>query len=835
MSTLLQDLHHALRKLSKAPGFTLTALLTLAVGIGAVTAVFSVVNGVLLRPYAFPEPGRLVVWRETIQEMSSVAPLLPDSYKHYLELKQRANTITDAAILQNKTYSIAQGEDHPQIVHGLVISPNFFSVLGTRPALGRAFLPEEAQRGRDDEVILTWSAWQRFLHGDPAAVGKKTLRIGGELETVVGVLPEGFRFPAVSEMAGTAASGAESGSTERYQIFKPVVASESERTSDEGDFNFLVIARLKPGVSIAQAQSELDGLEKANAAANHVSSHLGVVVEPLTQETMGNASKALWLLLAAVLGVLLIGCVNLANLQLARAVARDREIAIRTALGAGRRRLMQAALAESLVLAVGGGIAGILLALGGVRLFLLIAPANLPRLNEISGSGVHVSGAMLLVALGLSVVTTFVFGLLPALHSSRVPPQQALQSNAARLSSTRQATRTRRVLVAVEVGASVVLLVVTGLIARSFSKVLTQNREFNAAQVTLAEADLFAPRYSDGGALPDDWGSDHGSFARDAFLEQALDRLRRLPGVEAAAITSVVPLTGDISVDALARPDHPLRNPPPVNRRIISPGYFAAMGIPLLAGREFDARERENLRSAIISEKTAKAVWPGENALGHTFVHWGRTYTVVGIAADARINSLKQDVAVFYLPYWDYPPFHPVFLVRSTQPAETLAPALRRELWRVDPAVAIPEILSLDAQVGTSVAAERFQTIVLASFGAAALLLALLGIYGVLAYSVSLRTQEFGIRLALGAGRARLVRLVLTEASYPVGAGVLAGVFGALLATRLVRSLLYETNTLDPLVLSAGIGLLLATALLAALLPARRAMQVDPMRVLREE
>ena len=229
---------------------------TLTLGIGAVTAVFSVVNGVLLRPYAFPEPGRLVVWRETIQEMSSVAPLLPDSYKHYLELRQRANTITDAAILQNKTYSIAQGEDHPQIVHGLVISPNFFSVLGTRPALGRAFLPEEAQRGSDEEVILTWSAWQRFLHGDPAAVGR-TLRIGGEPETVVGVLPEGFRFPAVSEMAGTAANGAASGSTERYQIFKPVVASESERTSDEGGLQF-------PGHRAAEAgRVDRAGAERA--------------------------------------------------------------------------------------------------------------------------------------------------------------------------------------------------------------------------------------------------------------------------------------------------------------------------------------------------------------------------------------------------------------------------------------------------------------------------------------------------------------------------------------------------------------------------------------------
>ena len=837
MPTLVQDLHYALRQLRRTPGFTLTALLTLALGIGGVTAVFSVVNSVLLRPYAFPDPGRLVVWRETVQEMSSVGPLLPDSYKHYLHLKQHASTVADAAILQNTLFSVmpfnampssvAQDANHPRIEHGLRVSPNFFSVLEVRPALGRSFVPDEAQRGRNEEVILTWSAWQRFLHGDPAAVGK-TLRIGGTPETVVGVLPADFRFPAVSEMAG----GAKSGSTERYQIFEPLVPSESELTSDEGDFNFLVVARLKPGVSVTEAQSELDGLEKAAAKTNHVSEHLGVVVEPLSQETTGNVSKALWLLLAAVLAVLLIACVNLANLQLARAVARDREIAIRAALGAGHRRLLQAALAESLLVAIGGGLGGIVLALGLVRLFLLIAPQNLPRLNE-----VHVSGPMLLLALGLSLLTTFIFGLLPALHAARVDPQQGLQSHTTRASNTRQVTRTRRLLVAAEVAASVVLLVVTGLIARSFSHVLTHNRAFNAAQVVLAETDLYATRYSDGGTLPDNFGADPGSVARDAFIERALERLRSLPGVRTAGITSVMPLTGDISVDSIARPDHPLPHgeTPVANLRVISPGYLEAMRIPLLAGRDFDARERQNPRSAIVSEKTAKAVWPGENALGHTLEHWGQVYTVVGIAADARINDLKQDVPIFYLPYWNYPPFSPIFLVQSTQPVDALAPALRRELWKIDPAIAIPTITSLNAQVGTSVATERFQTLLLSSFCAAALLLALLGIYGVLAYSVSLRMQEFGIRLALGADKGGLARLVLREAAYPVVGGVAVGLLVAMLSTHLLRSLLYETSTLDPFALTVAIGLLLGVALVAALLPARRAMQVNPMQVLRQE
>jgi predicted permease len=455
---------------------------------------------------------------------------------------------------------------------------------------------------------------------------------------------------------------------------------------------------------------------------------------------------------------------------------------------------------------------------------------------------VHVSAPMLLVALALSGLTTFVFGLLPALHAVRVDPQQGLQSNSTRVSSTRQATRTRRLLVAAEVAASVVLLVVTGFVVRSFARVLTQDRAFHAAHVVLAEADLFVSRYSDGGTLPDNPGADPGSLARDALIERALARLHALPGVQAAGVTSVMPLTGDISVDGLARPDHPLpeSQTPLANLRVISPGYLDAMGIPLLAGRDFDERERQNPRSAIVSEKTAKAVWPGENALRRTFLHWGRVYTVIGIAADARINDLKQDVPVFYLPYWDYPPFSPVFIVRSgqvqsAQTVDTLAPALRRELWNIDPGIAIPTITSLDAQVTTSMASERFQTLLLSGFGAAALLLALLGIYGVLAYSVSLRMQEFGIRLALGADKAGLVRLVLREAAYPVVGGVAAGLLAALLSTHLLRSLLYETSTLDPLALTTSMALLLGVALVAALVPARRAMQVDPMRVLRQE
>jgi predicted permease len=823
---LLQDFRYALRQLRKSKGFTLTALLIIALGVGAVTAVFSVVDGVLLRPYPFRDPGQVVVWRETIREIQQAEPLLPDNYRHYLNLKTRAASIEDAAIVQTAGFSVSAGVDHPQMTEGLAVSPNFFSVLGVSPLLGRAFSPEETQTGRDKEVILTWGAWQRLFHGNPSVVGM-TLRVSGEPETIVGVMPRTFRFPVMSVMPGQATFG----STERYEVFKPLVPQSDELTANDAEFNFVVVARLKPGVSVRQAQSELDGIEKATAAADHLAIHLGVVVEPFSEEITGDVSKPLWLLLAAVVSVLLMACVNLANLQLARSVGREHEIALRSALGAGRRRLFQGVLAENLLLGLGGGLGGILFANIGEKLFVQIA-AVLPRLNE-----VHLSAPMLVFALGLSIVTSLGFGILPALRSLHVMPQSALQANSTRLASGKQAARTRRLLVAVEVACSVTLLIVTGLITRSFSHVLTQDRQFSSQQLAMARADLSSAQYVSGEAMLKDPGTEPGSLARDAMIGRTLDKLRALPGVESAAITSVMPLTGDMSVDALERPDHPVPRGqlPMANRRFISPGYLSAMGISLLAGRDFEDGDRENQRVVILSEKAARSAWPEESPLGRTIRHWGRIYTVVGVTADARINDLKRDVPVFYLPYWDFPPIAPVFLVRSSQTIEILGPEIRQAIWRIDPDISIPTVISLDAQVNESVATERFQTVILSSFGGAALLLAVLGLYGVLAYSVSLRTHEFGIRIALGSSRARLASLLLLDASYPMVGGIALGLLGAALATHWVRSLLYETSAADPWAIGLSVAVLVAAALAASLFPARQATSIDPMAVLRGE
>jgi predicted permease len=826
MEMLIQDVRIALRQLRKSPGFAATAIFTLILGVGSVTAVFSVVNTVLLKPYAFRNPGQIVVWRESIREMEHVAPLLPDNYRHYLNLKAHAKTIEDAAILQTAGFSVSTGVDHPHMAEGLSISPNFFSVLGVTPMQGRSFTPQEAERGRDKEIILTWGAWQRLFQGSPSVLGQG-VRVGGEPETVVGVLPRSFRFPVMSVMPGEATHG----STERYEIFKPLVPMPEELTENEGDFNYVAIARLKPGVSVRQAQSELDGIEKATAAADGLTIHLGVVVEPFAQEITGDVSKPLWLLLAAVIGVLLMACVNLANLQIVRGVARDHETALRSALGAGRARLLQGVLVENLVLGLVGGLGAIAFAFLGVKLLTMMA-SSLPRLNE-----VHLSAPMLFFALGLALLTSLGFGILPALRSLRVMPQSALQASSTRFSSNRQAARSRKLLVTVEVACSVTLLIVTALITRSFSHLRTQNRQFNTQQMAMAEADLSAARYTNVGAIPDDPGADRASLARDAMIDRTLDKLRSLPGVRSAAVTSYMPLTGDMSVDGLVRPDHPVPEgqAPMANRRFTSPGYFETMGIRLLEGRDFEMRDRENPRVAILSEKAARAAFPGEDPIGKTLRHWGRIYTVVGIAADARINDLKRNAPILYLPYWDYPPATPVFLVRSSQGIETLGPEMRKAIWGIDREISIPTVTSMDAQVAESVATERFQTVILSSFGGAALLLAVLGIYGVLAYSVSLRTQEFGIRIALGSNKAGLARLVLLDASYPMVGGMVLGLLGAAAAARWIRSLLFDTSAADPWAIGLSLATLLVAALLASLLPVRNATSVDPMRALRTE
>jgi predicted permease len=811
----LQDLRFSFRTLRKSPGFALTALLTLGFGIGSVTAVFSVVNSILLMPFAFHDPGHLIVVRELNRQRNE--PPGPDNYKHYLNWKTNSQTLTDAAIFRNRGYSVSADTDHPNIVEGLEISPNFFSVLGVQPVLGRSFLPVETIEGRDQEVMLSWSAWQKYFRGDPGAIGR-TLRIAGIPQTVVGIAPQSFSFPHMSEMSTAVLQRA----IHPYEVFKPLLPD----MSDSGNYNYLVVGRLRAGVAPAQAQSELDGLQQAYArTVPQMSADINILVEPLTQEVAGRVSTALWLLLAAVGAVLLIGCVNLANLQLARGVTREREIAVRAALGAGTGRLVWSTLMDSLLLAVFGGALGILLSFIGVRLFVAAAPANLPRLNE-----VHLSWSALLAAAGLSIMTALLFGLLPAFRSIRVDPQRAMQANPARIANTRDGQRTRHLLVGGEVACTVVLLIVTGLLVRSLSQLLLQQRDFDAGHITLTGVSLATPKY---GNSPEEAGA-----VRASFIDRALTALGQLPGVESVAMTSELPIAGETWVSNIIRSDHPLPpgQEPEANIRWVSPSYVSTLKIPLLAGRDLQPADQNHPTNVLISEQTARAAWPGQDPVGRTFEVGGETnYTVVGVVGDARINDLKRTANMVYVPYWQNPWWRAFFFIRSPQPTPALADSIRRTIWNIDPQVAIPTLKSLDDQVNDSVATERFQAMLLSSFGVAALLLAVLGVYGVLAYSVSLRQQEFGIRVALGSDKTALMQLVMRQAAIPVVGGILAGLALASGATRWIGSLLYETKAGDPAVMIASIAVLLVAAFFAALLPARRAASVDPMRALRTE
>jgi predicted permease len=819
---IARDVRFAWRALRHSPGFALTAIFTLALGIGAVTAIFSVVDAVLLRPFAFRDPDRLVVLREVAANETG-RNAIPNNYRHVVRLKKTATSIEDLAIFGQHGASVSLDGNYPRVMGTILSSPNLFRVLGVEPVLGRGFVDDDARRGANGVVILSYSGWQNLFGGDPKAIGK-TLVIFGQQATVIGVLPAGMRFPQIALAPNV--SFQDTSQAHDIALFQPAAPSDRDLKADMGNFNYKTIARLKAGVTLAQASAELEALQQSYSLTAHLPFRFGISLMPLTKDVASAISGALWLLFAAVGSVLLIACVNLANLQLARAVNAQRETAVRAALGASRIQLVRSRLVETLLLAAFGGAAGVGISFAGVRVFILLAPAGVPRLDE-----VHVNTPALLFAAGISVFAAIVFGILPGLRALHVDPQAALQGNSTPSVNSREGSRARSVMVASQVACTLVLLLVTSLAVRSFARLMRQQRGFDSSHVAVAQVDLFTPTYDHQGA--------DGNAIRLTVADRILKSLRQLPGVDSAALTSVAPLTGETWVDTLFRPDHPLPEgkQPRINVRWIDADYLPTMRSAVVAGRNFTAADRANPYVALISERTAREGFPGESPLGHTIVNIlpddKRAVTIVGVVADARINGLKDDAAMVYLPYWAYTPYSLAFLVRGSQPGEALIPEMRRAIWQVDPQVAIPLLKLLDDQVGESAATERFQALVLTSFGIAALLLSLLGIYGVMAYSVTRRTQEFGIRMALGSGRKALIGLVLRQASFPVLLGVGVGLGMAFLVLRWARSLFYQAAAVDPWGVAGSVVLLLAAAMLAAVLPARRAAAIDPIRALR--
>ncbi len=812
-----QDFRLAFRTLRKASGFSLAAIATLGLGIGAVTAVFSVVDSIVLRPLAYRNPGQLVVIREVVEAFAKDYPVLPVNEKHFEAWTERSRAFSGFALLDSKNKTLLPKNGRPVLLGGVETSQNFFSVLGVKPAIGRPFRTRDFVEGNNHVAILTNGLWKQQFHGDPEVVGQ-TAKINDHLVTVIGVLPDDFHFPQLS--VGTSN---DPGGGRPIELFTPLLIDRSNEPP-MGSFNYLAIGRLRPGVSVRRGEQELTGIVQAFAREHSVPAHLRTDLQTIQQNTIGPTGHVLWLLLAAVGGVLLIGCVNLASLQLARAVGKRRENAIRSALGGSRQRIALTQLAESCLLGTAGGALGILLAYAGVRLFVRAAPVDLPRLAE-----VQVNPYVLLVSVLVTIGTVFIFGFIPAWDAARIEPQGVLQGAAGRaVAGSRSAGRMRSSLVCLEVCGTTVLLIVSAAALRSLFNAFHTNRAFDANRVIAVEADLFKEPYS-------------RDAARVRFDNEVLDRLRTLPGVEAAALTQVMPLTGNTHITDVGRADRPFapERQPLASFRAISSDYFSALRIPILAGRNLRAAESDR-QNAVISQSVARTLWPGEDPLGHKLLanngDAGNTFTVVGVAADARTQDLKSPGRLmFYYPFRHDPPYATFFLVRSAQSPQALLASVRKAIWSVDSEVAVPTLKTLNQQVDDSLATERFATLLLASFGAAAVALALLGIYGVLAFFVSLCAREIGVRIALGATRQKIYRLTFALGMKPVLAGIAAGSLLGWAATRSAASLLFEVRPGDPLSIALAITILLAAACAATVFPSRRAASIDPAATLRSE
>jgi predicted permease len=814
LETLWQDVRFGARMLRKNPGFTAIAILTLALGIGANTAIFSVVNSALLRPLAYPDPQQLYLVREIVPQMAKFYPLLRANIPDFRIWQKQVHSFADVAIAEGAGADLTRAGE-PEVIYGVRASANIFTVLGARPALGRAFLPEEDEPGRGHVVILTDGFWRRRFHTDPAALGK-VLTLDGVPYEIIGVLPASFRFPPA--LGGV-------GSSHSQDFFQPLDGPKPYEQDLIGEFDFAAVARLKPGVTPEQALAELNIVQAQIAKEANTSVDLQAALLPLEPEVIGPGRRGLIFLLGAVGTVLLIVCANLASLLLARAPSRMREAGVRIALGASRARILRQMLTETLLLSVAGGALGIWIAGLAVGWLVHMAPANIPRLDE-----VHMDARVLVFAVAVSMATGALFGILPAWRITRAQPMDVLKSAAASTSESRPTRRLREGLVGLEVGFTTALLILAGLLTASLTHLLHVNTGFVAENVLVARVELPPQSY-------------HESSVRLGFYDRVLAGLQALPGARSAGWVSIPPLSGEGSVTGINIPEalKAHAETPIANYRPINPSYFSAMGIPLLQGRVFNGAD-SGRKVVVVSQSVADRFWPGKNPIGQICItEWAGEVPseVIGVVGDIRTNQLDETpLMMVYVPYWFNSisvPSSASFIFRTSAEPSGSAAAVRELIHKVDPEVPIMSLRPMSQVVSQSVDARRFQMSLALLFALSSLLLASLGILGVVGYSVEQRRHELGIRIALGADLRDVLNMVLRQGMVPVILGLAAGLVAAVLAGRLISGLLFGVTPYDPLTLAIIAFVVSSVALVACYIPARRATKVDPMVALRYE